>query len=159
VVLVDLEGEAPARVEVLLVPRHAELLQIPAEPAGLEQVLAEIEALAAPEVTPDLPFDRQPYLEVRVRPEGPAPDLRARVEAALRGKPVRLARIHVEAGPGATEGSPGAPLSLDQLEKIEPRTVLERAWKRTYPGEVPAEILSDLAEMEEQARAAEGSQP
>jgi exonuclease SbcD len=66
-----------------------ELLRIPSKPAPLAQVLEELDALSPPEAPPE----QQPYLEVRVLLEQPEPGLRARIEAALDGKAVRLAKI------------------------------------------------------------------
>jgi hypothetical protein len=42
---------------------------------------------------PELPPHAWPYLEVRVLLDAPEPGLRAQVEAAMEGKPVRLAKI------------------------------------------------------------------
>ena len=60
------------------------------QPAPLEDALA---ALAGAADLPDAPRACRPYLEVRVRLDAPEPGLRARIEAALEGKPVRLAQI------------------------------------------------------------------
>ena len=82
--LVEVREIAP-----LPIPRAVRLLRIPDQPALLDDVLA---ALAALEL-PDAPAEQQPMLEVRVRLEAPQPGLRARIEEALQGKPVRLAKI------------------------------------------------------------------
>ncbi len=81
---------AAVAITPLLVPRAVALLRVPAKPAPLDEALA---ALAALELVPDLPPHAQPFLEVRVLLDAPEPGLRARIEAALAGKPVRLAKI------------------------------------------------------------------
>ena len=54
-------------------------------------MLAELEAL---DDDPDLATERWPWLELRVDLDGPQPDLRGRVDAALEGRALRLLRIH-----------------------------------------------------------------
>ena len=82
---IDLEGGAARSVTPVHVPRPVQLLRVPATPAPLDEVLAALEALELDH----LPPQAHPYLEVRVLLDGPEPGLRARVEAALEGKPVR----------------------------------------------------------------------
>ncbi|RZA26617.1 MAG: exonuclease subunit SbcD, partial [Lysobacteraceae bacterium] len=89
VLRIELDGAKAASVTPLHVPRAVQLLRVPAQPAPLEDVLAALEALELP----DVPAHQQPFLEVRVLLDGPEPGLRSRVEAALGGKPVRLAKI------------------------------------------------------------------
>ncbi|MBW6932369.1 exonuclease SbcCD subunit D C-terminal domain-containing protein, partial [Salmonella enterica subsp. enterica serovar Weltevreden] len=89
-------------------PRPVELMRVPPTPRPLEQVLDALRALDLP----PLPDALQPYLQVRVTLDGPEPTLRAKVEAALDGKPVRLARIEVGAA-GAPGDEPAPMLSLD----------------------------------------------
>ncbi|PRY72225.1 exonuclease SbcCD subunit D [Halomonas ventosae] len=144
VVEVMLDGEALAATEALPVPRPVAMHRI--GPAPLEQVLAELAAL---EDDPDLPPDargrersreRWPWLEVRVELETPIPDLRARVEAALDGKALRLLRL--ERRLPRVEGE-DTPARID-LESLGPRKLFELTWASRW-GEPPgAEVLADF---------------
>ncbi|MES3026004.1 MAG: exonuclease SbcCD subunit D C-terminal domain-containing protein [Pseudomonadota bacterium] len=142
VLRVDLAGDGAAAVTALPVPRAVELLRVPARPAPLEQVLAELAALApAP-----LPLHAQPLLEVRVLLDAPEPGLRARIEAALEGKPVRLAKIEpTRSQQGEAGGAPA--MSLDQLAQLQPDDIFRRLYQQRFGGEAPADQLSAFAEL------------
>ncbi|MFM9434843.1 DNA repair protein SbcD/Mre11 [Janthinobacterium sp. CG_23.3] len=137
---VDLDGEALGAISALPVPRAVELLRVPSKPAPLEQVLAELVALALPEAAPEA----LPFLEVRVRLDAPEPGLRARVEAALEHKAVRLAKIETSS---AARGASAAPLTLDQLDQLQPDDIFRRLYLQKYASEAPAEQLSAFAEL------------
>jgi exonuclease SbcD len=66
----------------------------------------------------DIPEPAWPYLEVRVQLDAPEPTLRSRIEAALDGKPVRLAKIEISSARANVESA--APISLDELEQMQP---------------------------------------
>ncbi len=137
---VDLDGEALGEIAALTVPRGVELLRVPAKPAPLEQALAELAALELPEAEPQA----QPFLEVRVRLDAPEPGLRARVEAALEGKAVRLAKIETSS---AARGAGAAPLTLDQLDQLQPDDIFRRLYLQKFSAEAPPEQLSAFAEL------------
>jgi len=143
VLRIDLDGSRAGAIAPLFVPRAVALLRVPALPAPLDDALAALEAL---ELDPDLPQQAWPYLEVRVLLDGPEPGLRARIEAALEGKPVRLAKIeptrkHVPADDTALA------LSLDQLAQLQPDEVFRRLWLQKYGAEAPPEQIASFAEL------------
>jgi len=147
VVEVVLDGEALATTEALPVPRPVAMHRV--GPAPLEQVLAELEAL---EDDPALSRDRWPWLEVRVALESPIPDLRARVEAALAGKALRLLRL--ERRLPRVEGE-DAPARID-LESLGPRKLFERTWAARW-GQPPEEdVLADFDRLCQDVLDAEG---
>ncbi|MET3129807.1 exonuclease SbcD [Oxalobacteraceae bacterium GrIS 1.11] len=137
---VDLDGEAVAAITALPVPRAVPLLRVPARPAPLAQVLAELAALELPEAAPQA----WPFLEVRVRLDAPEPGLRARVEAALEGKPVRLAKIETSS---AARGASAPAPTLDQLDQMQPDDIFQRLYLQKYSSAAPAEQLSAFAEL------------
>lgn len=142
VLRIELDGPETASVTPLHVPRAVQLLRVPAQPAPLDEVLAALEALEVP----DAPPQQQPFLEVRVLLEGPEPGLRSRVEAALAGKPVRLAKIEPtrrHAAPDTIEEA----LSLDQLAQLQPDDIFRRLWTQRYGDEAPPEQLAAFAEL------------
>lgn len=143
VLRVDLQDGKATAVTPLFVPRAVELLRVPAKPEPLEDALAALEAL---ELDPDMPPQAWPYLEVRVLLDGPEPGLRARIEAALIGKPVRLAKIEptrklVPVADGAEA------LSLDQLAQLQPDDIFRRLWQQKYGDEAPPEQIASFAEL------------
>ncbi|MBQ5947467.1 exonuclease SbcCD subunit D C-terminal domain-containing protein [Massilia sp. ST3] len=142
VLCIELEGARTASITPVFVPRPVQLLRVPASPAPLDEVLA---ALAALELE-DLPPQAHPYLEVRVLLDGPEPGLRARVEAALEGKPVRLAKI--EPTRKFTTVSEGADvLTLDQLARLQPDDIFRRLWQQRFGADAPPDLLSAFAEL------------
>ncbi|MGI4845566.1 MAG: exonuclease SbcCD subunit D C-terminal domain-containing protein [Janthinobacterium lividum] len=142
VLLIELDGASTRSVTPLPVPRAVQLLRVPSQPAPIDEVLAALEALALP----DAPPQQQPFLEVRVLLEGPEPGLRARVEAALAGKPVRLAKIEPTRRHASVDQAEEA-LSLDQLAQLQPDDIFRRLWAQRYGSEAPPEQLAAFAEL------------
>jgi exonuclease SbcD len=143
VLRIDLDGAVAKEVTPIHVPRAVELLRVPARPAPLPEVLAALEAL---ELDHDLPPACHPYLEVRVLLDGPEPGLRAQVEAAIAGKPVRLAKIEpTRRSVGPAEGADA--LTLDQLAELKPDDIFRRLWQQRFGEEAPDEQLSAFAEL------------
>jgi exonuclease SbcD len=139
---VDLDGDSVQNIAAIPVPRAVGLLRIPKQPAPVEDVLAALEALDLPAAS-DL--CTHPYLEVRVQLDAPEPGLRARVEAMLENKPVRLARIETSVAKnpdGAT-----APISLDDLHRLQPEEIFKRLYQSKYGSDAPAEQLAAFAEL------------
>lgn len=139
---VDLEGESVQSITEIPVPRAVELLRIPKQPAPVEEVLAALAALDLP-AQPDMLA--HPYLEVRVRLDTPEPGLRARVEAALENKPVRLAKIETSVDhkiSGIVE-----PMSLDDLNRLQPEDIFQRLYQSKFGNEAPPDQLAAFAEL------------
>ena len=141
---IDLEGGVAASVTPLTVPRAVQLLRVPAKPAPLDEALAALAALELPE----LPLHQQPLLEVRVLLDAPEPGLRGRIEAALEGKPVRLAKIEPtrkhQAGSG--DGFQAA-LSLEQLAQLQPDDIFRRLYLQKYGDDAPDDQVKAFAEL------------
>jgi exonuclease SbcD len=142
VLRIDLDGDKAREIVPLHVPRAVGLLRVPSQPAPLKQVIAELVGLDVP----DAPLHEQPYLEVRVLLDGPEPSLRAQVEAALEGKPVRLAKIEPTRRVVTTAGTDTA-LSLDQLAQLRPDDIFQRLWRQRFGEDAPADQLAAFAEL------------
>lgn len=142
VLRIDLAGGVVQDVVPLMVPRAVQLLRIPPKPAPLEEALA---ALAALEVD-ELPPHRQPFLEVRVLLDAPEPGLRGRIEAAIAGKAVRLAKIEPTRRQADNSGE-GTALSLDQLAQLQPDDIFKRLYQQRYGDEAPEDQLTAFAEL------------
>jgi len=150
VLRIELDGEGVAEgactVTPLSIPRAVPLLRVPAKPAPLSEVLAELAALELPEA----PAEQQPLLEVRVRLDAPEPGLRSRVEAALVGKPVRLAKIETSsAARGVADND--AIMTLDQLDKLKPDDIFRQLYQQKYGSDAPADQLQAFAELMQSA--------
>jgi DNA repair protein SbcD/Mre11 len=142
VLRIDLDGTRAAAIEPVHVPRAVELLRVPASPAPVKQAIAELVALDLP----DLPREAWPYLEVRVLLDAPEPGLRAQVEAALEGKPVRLAKIEPTRRHVTTAGIEPA-LSLDQLAQLQPDDIFRRLWQQRFGDDAPDDQLAAFTEL------------
>jgi DNA repair protein SbcD/Mre11 len=133
-----LEGECLTQVEAIAVPRPVAMQRI--GPGELDEVLGELEALPH---DPALPRERWPWLEVRVSLTAPVPDLRARVEAALDGKAVRLLRLERRLPQQAADGMP----ERVDLEQLGPRKLFQRTWEKQW-GEPPGDdVLADFDQL------------
>lgn len=142
VLRIDLDGARAAAIEPLHVPRAVELLRVPASPAPVKQAIAELVGLDLP----DRPREDWPYLEVRVLLDAPEPGLRAQVEAALEGKPVRLAKIEPTRRIATAPGVEPA-LSLDQLAQLQPDDIFRRLWQQRFGTDAPDDQLAAFAEL------------
>ena len=143
VVRVDLDGDALQNLTPLRVPRPVELLRIPQQPALVDDALQQLHALDLP----DLPLGEQPYLQVRVRLTAPEPGLRAKVEAALDKKPVRLARIETTYGSSTDNAAADHPQSLDDLSRLQPDDIFKKLYQNKYKTEPNAELLAAFTEL------------
>ncbi len=139
---VDLDGESVQSITAIPVPCAVELLRIPKKHAPVEEVLAVLEALELPAQSD---VSSHPYLEVRVLLDTPEPGLRARVEAALENKPVRLAKI--ETSVDHKISGVVAPMSLDDLNRLQPEDIFQRLYQSKYGSEAPPEQLAAFAEL------------
>jgi DNA repair protein SbcD/Mre11 len=143
VLRVDLDGETATDITALPVPRVIDLLRVPKQPAPLDEVLIALAALNLP--ANDDP-QRYPYLQVRVL-KGVEPSLhvRARVEAALDGKPVRLAKIETTSTPKIVTDTTTE--SLDQLERLQPEDIFNRLYRSKYDNDTPTELRAAFADL------------
>lgn len=136
VVCVDLDGEAAAAVQPIPVPRSVDLMRVPRVHAPVEEVLPLLAALSAAEME-NRPPEAHPYLEVRVRLDAPEPGLRARIEAALADKPVRLARIDIASGARRGDDHDAPALSLAELARLAPDAVFARLCEDRIGADAP----------------------
>lgn len=151
VLLVEIEGERLLGTSALRVPRAVDLIAVPdGEHAAVDLVL---EALAQlPDATEEGPdaVETWPYVEVRVRLDGPLPALRGRIERALSGKAARLVRIdtaYTGSGRSLFEGQEGPRRVLADLA---PEEVLRERWKRDYDTEPDDALLKAFHEVVDQ---------
>jgi exonuclease SbcD len=77
--------------------------------------------------------------------DAPEPGLRNRIEAALEGKPVRLAKI--ETSSARTTAKSAAPISLDELERLQPDDIFKRLYQQRFDCAAPPEQIAAFAEL------------
>lgn len=142
VLLLELDGDRLGGVESLPVPRAVPLLRVPKLAAPLAAVEAALAALALD----DVELQAMPYLEVRVLLEQPEPGLRVRIEAALKDKPVRLARIDIRHPPRQAD-APASAVSLDALGQLDPLAIFNQAYQAKYQTDPPADLLAAFNEI------------
>lgn len=141
VLRIDLHGAQVGEMTALPIPRAVQLLRVPEKPAPLEEVKAALRALDLAEA----PLEQQPLLEVRIKLSAPEPGLRAAIEEALQGKPVRLAKI--ETSSASRSSFEEVALSLDQLATLQPDDIFKRLYQQRYGTEAPPEQLAAFAEL------------
>jgi len=153
IVVADFDGGKMITFESVRVPRTVDLLRVPAsEAAEIDDVVAQLEALDAIEAGDD-DRERWPFLEVHVRLPRPEPTLRARVEQALIGRRIRLARIQPHyTGTGATLGPEGP---AQELGDLAPAQVFEQAWAARYDEPPSEQTLQDFHTLLDRVRQAD----
>lgn len=143
VVRVDLDSNGKATLSQIPVPRSVEMLRVPASPQLLPVVLEELGRLSLP----SRPFEERPYLEVPVIRDQPLPDLRSKLEDALKDVPVRLTRIVYAKVEQTETRTAEVPLAgLDSLRTINPVSVLERLHEKKYSQPISERMKHTFAE-------------
>lgn len=123
-VLVETDG-AETRITRLDIPLYAPLRSIPPQPEPFAKVMEAIAELPDGEVT-----ERSPYLEVKIKMTEPDTSYKYKIESALQGKAVRLARI-ATVMPVLKSGGISA-ASYEELQSLHPLDVAVDYYKRKY---------------------------
>ena len=134
VIVFDLDQEIQ-NLEIVEIPLFVPLQRIPLKHQSLHEVIAQLEQLPQMDSTPET----APYLEIRVLLEGPEPALRHKVETALVGKKVRLAKIDVKYA-GSTQEAPEF-ITPEKLNNLQPIDIFSKVYKSRYNSEVPTEVV------------------
>lgn len=126
------------------IPLFVPLQRIPQTSLPLQEVIALLEKL--PVIENDLEI--APYLEVKVLLDGPEPALRHKIETALLGKKIRLAKIDVKY-PTATQQTPEF-ITQEKLIELQPLDVFDKIYQSKYNSNVPAAILQLFQQITEE---------
>lgn len=123
-------------------PVHTPLQLVPPQPLPPDEVITALQAL--PDATDETNSDpsRWPYIEVQVLMSEPDPSFRNRVENAIQQKAVRLTTIQSVYPKATAEDTTTEVLSLEDLHKMDPLAMLERAFSQKYHAEMPEEMKS-----------------
>ncbi len=130
-----------SNLKAIEIPLFVPLQRIPLSHQPLHEVIALLEQLPKKNSSLEIP----PYLEVRVLLEGPEPALRHKVETALIGKNVRLAKIDVKY-PASTQEATEF-ITPEKLNELQPIEVFGKVYQSRYNSDVPTEILQLFREV------------
>lgn len=115
------------------------LYSIPPQAAGIDAVLEAVAML--PEGKAD---HTAPFLEVKVLVTEPDPSMKYKIEQALEGKRVRLARI-IAVTPEYSEASHKC-ITYEELQALQPSDMARDVYKRKYGGNDMPQSLCSLFE-------------
>ena len=134
VTLVEIE-EGETRIEHVSIPRPVPFLRLPSRGT---LTLAELDdALAALGLSPDLPLEDRPYVQVALRLDGPAPALKADLDRITGAHSVRFVGHTVER-PGVAAAPLDAPESEPDLAERDPADLFARAFVEKHGAEPEA---------------------
>jgi len=134
VIIFELNEEI-SNLKSVEVPVFIPLQRIPETHQPLHEVLALLEQLPAA----DNDLKTTPYLKVNVLLESPEPSLRHKIETALIGKKVRLAKI--DSKYPASKEKTSEFITQEKLNELQPLDVFSNIYQSKYNTEVPEEIL------------------
>jgi exonuclease SbcD len=134
VIVFELDEEI-SELKSLEIPLSVPLQRIPLTPLPLHEVIGLLENLPQMDNSKE-PF---PYLEVRVLLDGPEPALRHKIETALMGKKVRLAKIDVKYPASIQKASEF--ITPEKLSELQPLDIFDKVYQSRYNSEVPDTIL------------------
>lgn len=142
VVIITLDHSKEIEIRPVEVPIHAPLQLVPPQPLPPDEVITALQTL--PDATDETNSDpsRWPYIEVQVLMSEPDPSFRNRVENAIQQKAVRLTTIQSVYPKATAEDNTAEVLSLEDLHKMDPLAMLERAFSQKYHAEMPEEMKS-----------------
>ena len=143
IVVVDFGDTDVHEIRTIAIPRPVAFLRVPATRAVS---LEEAEELLRNLDVQDPGADRRPFLEIAVRLDTPAPDMRPRVDAALEGKPVRLTRVLREVA-GQDRGRGPATEADIGLEELQPQAVFVSCHQTQYGSPPPERLLQAFNEI------------
>lgn len=136
VVVFDIAEDTIENLKTIDIPVSVPLRRIPAVHSPLTEVLASLEQVKPFEGD----FHTAPYLEVRVLLEGPEPGLRHKIETALSGKNLRLAKIDVRYPSSTAKAGEGTVVNPEQLNELKPIEVLHKVYQSKYDNPIPDDL-------------------
>lgn len=138
VVMITISAEGTG-IERLAFEPLAGVMSIPRQARPLEEVLQAIGDLPDGDVTL-----RSPYLEIKILMTEPEPSYKYKIEEALKGKAVRLARIAAMLPQKKASGIVAT--SYEELQTIRPLDMALDVFKRKYGGTEMPDTMKQLLE-------------
>lgn len=143
VIVFELDEEI-SELKSIEIPLSIPLQRIPQTPLPLHEVIELLDNLPIM----DNNIQTVPFLEVRILLDGPEPALRHKVETALAGKRVRLAKIDVKY-PASTLQAPEF-ITQEKLSELQPIDVFGKVYQSRYNIDVPDDILQLFKQVAEE---------
>lgn len=143
VIVFELDEEI-SELKSIEIPLSVPLQRIPQTPLPLHEVIGLLDNLPIM----DNNLQTVPFLEVRILLDGPEPALRHKLEMALAGKRVRLAKIDVKY-PTSTLQAPEF-ITPDELSELQPIDVFGKVYQSRYNIDVPNDILQLFKQVAEE---------
>jgi DNA repair protein SbcD/Mre11 len=137
VLVFDLDEQGISNLKSIDIPLSVALQRVPSVHSSLAEVINALQQLPAVGNNPQL----TPYLEVRVLLDGPEPGLRHKIETAVSGKDVRLAKIDVKYPSAIAGGNTSETVVEDNLHELQPQDVFAKVYQSKYNNPVPVELL------------------
>lgn len=151
VLVFDLNTDGASNISAIEIPLSVELLRVPAVHSTIDQVLSLLEAL--PSKRDD--YQIAPYLQVRILEDGPDPGRRHRIEKAIEGKHVRLAKIDVRHPQTVNNLDQTESISSEGLNEIKPSQMFYKAYQTKYNSPVPESLMKMFDEICQQVSQSE----
>ncbi len=151
VVSIDITNGTIQALTGIPIPVRVPLQRVPRKPEPLEQVLTALQQL--PESTGDL--STAPYLEVRVLLNGPEPALRHKIEAILKYKQVRLAKIDPRHPAANKDNTTVEMVTPETLSELTPDDLFSRLYFSKYNTEVPDSLRTLFSQVVQEVNAKE----
>lgn len=143
VIVFELDEEI-SELKSIEIPLSVPLQRIPQTPLPLHEVLGLLDNLPIM----DNNLRAAPFLEVRILLDGPEPALRHKVNTALQGKRVRLAKIDVKYPVSTLQAT--ELFTPDELSELQPLDVFDKVYKSRYNSDVPHDILQLFRQVAEE---------
>lgn len=137
VIVFDLGDEKIENFKAIEIPVAVPLIQVPTVHSSLVEVLDSLQQLTQWEGN----YNTAPYLEVRVTADGPEPGIRHKVETALAGKNMRLAKIDVRYKTASINPEKNTAVVQTQLYDLKPLDVLHKVYQNKYNNSIPEDLL------------------
>lgn len=140
--LVTIDDAGAAAIEHVPLARSLPHLRLPERGAmALDEIDAALAALC---LDPQTPVEAQPFVHLAVRVDGPAPALKAEVDAICENYPVRIVSLAVER-PQRAEAAPVAPMRLSERAPLD---LFREAFEATHnvaPSDAHLRLFDQLA--------------
>lgn len=137
VIIFNLNNEFVENLRSIEIPVSVPLQRVPAVHSSVQEVLNALSQLSMMKGD----ASQAPYLEVRVLLDGPEPGLRHKIETALNGKFVRLAKIDVRYKSEASTINQAEGIMQDKLNELKPLDLLKKVYQSRYSNTVPENLL------------------
>jgi len=138
VIVFELNSDGLQNLEPIEIPVSIPLKRVPEKNKPIDEVVLALQDL--PESEDAIEF--APYLEVRVLLDSPEPALRYKIESAIAGKYVRLAKIDVKYPSSNQHGKAENSISSQDLNELNPSDIFSKVYESKFDSAVPEPVMN-----------------